>query len=238
MVIYNGKIMCNAPFVRGIKRKTMNKQTTTHKFCGTWMRNKCRYLGALSMFFLLFACSGKLELDELDPVDMNSTQLVVPSPGATIIDSLRSAFSNALTIAGQEFSNIDLFFYIKEDPDINAVVQCRFTPGEFPVEVSFHPSLIREYTWKGYQLIALHEWYHIAGLPPGSQNKDAHELMINDPLYHGWIKELFGCSDDEAKWLSYLGLENTPIYEQLSISEKESIAACAKKYNIKHGKKN
>ena len=121
------------------------------------------------MFFLLFACSGKLELDELDPVDMNTTQILIPAPGATLIDSVKAAF--------------------------------------------------------------------VKSICPGSTNDKGHEQMVYDTQYHRWIMKTFGCSANEAKWLSYVGTENTIVYERLSDSEKEKVAACVEKYNIKHEKK-
>ena len=201
------------------------------------MRNKCRYLGALSMFFLLFACSGKLELDELDPVDMNSTQILIPAPGSTLIDSVKAAFVNALLTAGHEYAYamVEAHFFFDVDSNMSAVVAS--TTNTAPIIVFINPKLIKEYTWYGYLLIALHEWYHIS-ICPNSTNDKGHEQMVYDTQYHRWLMKTFGCSANDAKWLSYVGTENTIVYERLSDSEKEKVAACAEKYNIKHKKKN
>ena len=190
------------------------------------------------MFLLLFACSGKLELDELEALGMeNSVQIVIPRPGATLIDSVKAAFVNALFVAGNEYAYamVETQFFFAEEPDLSAVVAS--TTNTSPIIGFMNPKLIKEYTWNGYLLIALHEWYHMAGLPPGAPNDRAHEIMVGDPQYHGWIIKMFGCSAVVAILLSYVGTEITLAYEQLSVSEKEKVVACAKKYNIKHEKK-
>ena len=63
--------------------------------------------------------------------------------------------------------------------------------------------MIREYTWEGYLLIALHEWSHLNQAPSYYNNDQEHVYMVVSTEYRIWIKRMFGCTDEEARWLAY-----------------------------------
>lgn len=48
------------------------------------------------------------------------------------------------------------------------------------------------------------------------------------------IVSLLGCTTEEAKWLAYVGTENTFAYENLSESEKQAVIECMKRCKIKY----
>ena len=57
--------------------------------------------------------------------------------------------------------------------------------------------------------------------------------MVVSTEYRIWIKRMFGCSDEEARWLAYVGTENTIVYRYLSAEEKATVQIAYERFRIK-----
>ena len=60
--------------------------------------------------------------------------------------------------------------------------------------------------------------------------------MVVSTEYRIWIKRMFGCSDEEARWLAYVGTENTIVYNNLSAEEKSAVQIVCERFKIKRKK--
>ena len=171
-----------------------------------------------------------------DNIEYESEQKVAPLQGrANILAPAGGNFRDSFEMAFEGIQikfNLEVTFQIKIYESL--MVQ------EFPVVVYRQNSLvrifvkkeeIRKYSWNGYCLIALHEWYHLVLAKKGT-NEDEHKQMLEDPLYHRWIQEVFGCDEYLAKYFVYIGLEDSDMYKALHESEKKLIEWIKKDYNI------
>lgn len=183
--------------------------------------------------FFFDSCSTEIN-DSIsgEKIIVNSRSMTPPPPGSTCVDSLMSAMHHAWLVSGLGLDstlNPLNFTYIWNDTQ-DVVVQMVF--WKHGAHIFVNRQLIRQYTWQGYLLIALHEWFHFyKGV--GLSNDEGHVRMITDPLYHLWIRETFNCSDWVIQRLVYVGMENTPIYEALPEEIKREIEWCIEEYNIK-----
>ena len=57
--------------------------------------------------------------------------------------------------------------------------------------------------------------------------------MVVSTEYRIWIKRMFGCSDEEARWLAYVGTENTMVYNNLAAEEKATVQIAYERFRIK-----
>ena len=76
--------------------------------------------------------------------------------------------------------------------------------------------LIWEYTWEGYLLIALHEWFHLNRAPSYYNNDQGHAYMVVST--------------------EYVGTENTIVYNNLSAEEKAAVQIVCERFKIKRKK--
>ena len=139
---------------------------------------------------------------------------------------MQAAFYDVLEITRCDDPNVaytDYVFTIDFTGD--AVVRLDMSSNTFYVNAK----LIREYTWRGFLLIALHECFHIYGVQNAS-NEEAHELMVKSSLYETWLRWVFG---PYSKYLAYVGLENTSLYENLTDEEKGLVGSCIEEFHIK-----
>ena len=81
-------------------------------------------------------------------------------------------------------------------------------------------------------MIALHEWFHISRAR-NYNNDQGHAYMVVSTEYRAWIKRTFNCSDEEARWLAYVGTENTIVYNNLSAEEKAAVQIAYERFRIK-----
>ena len=60
--------------------------------------------------------------------------------------------------------------------------------------------------------------------------------MVVSTEYRTWIKRTFNCSGEEARWLVYVGTENTIVYDNLSAEEKAAVQIVCERFKIKRKK--
>lgn len=189
----------------------------------------------LSLLLSLGACSVDNDYWNMEEdVVLERNQLVFNPPvSGTTIDSFKYALTAVIVISDAQgvegWVDSPGWFQFCYDNNINAVVTVTLT---VPHIVKINRSLLWQYNWKGYLLIALHEWFHIfyaANVP----NEEAHEQMVTRDWYHWWIEQLIGCTRSEARLLAYVGLEASPVYEKLSYEEKQRIKKVAEDWVLR-----
>ena len=193
------------------------------------MRKHLEYIYILGIFCFLQSCTQEIKIVG-GIVQVQIESYVFPPRAGNCLDSLKSAFENAAQVSGygETHFNSDLFS-IAYNPQNDFVV--RVDMNRYPIKIWVNKRLIRQYNWNGYLLIALHEWYHIY-LHPKIDNDIAHATMVNSQEYHRWIAETLNCTLEAARWLAYIGTENTPVYDSLTWAEKMVVEDCKKMYNI------
>ena len=198
------------------------------------MRRILLYTVGIGLFYTLFSCTEDLRVEKFEQFAMEpeSELLTVLSPrGGDCLDSMRTAFQNAMDVADfMAITDVDKYFRFLKNPKNNYVVHMLM--NDLPYIVWVSEKLIREYTWNGYLLIALHEFYH-ALHAAGMNNEDGHMKMATDPVFHRWIQLTFKCKVEITRYLAYVGMENTLAYENLPQEDKDKVQYYAKMYNIK-----
>lgn len=187
----------------------------------------------LAVICLIWECTAPLE--EVVPriiqeeVGLLSRGWVNPPHGGTFLDSFKQAFEGFKAV--YEFSCGRIEYYEYVDPSINVPVTMIF--GGEPLMITFmiRKNKIREYAWNGYLLIALHEWYHI--LYNCGNNDTDHRNMLEDPVYHRWIRETFQCPQEIVKYFVYIGMEGSEMWNSLSYDDKLLVERIKKEYHIK-----
>ena len=191
-------------------------------------------LSILLFFLILFSMSCSREMENvLEEIELAETRwLSSPPLNRTLKDSLRIALEYAINISEADLSDIandPSWFHYEYDDNQNAVVKVILAR---PYMVIINRNLIRQYGWNGFLLIALHEWFHIY-MAFRMNNDETHETMVaENSLYILWIQQTFNCSALNAKYLAYVGTENTAPYEKLSKDEKENMKKVAQGYHI------
>lgn len=137
-------------------------------------------------------------------------------------------------------SPLTIFPYSKASIDAqnliyqSALMNCVFSPNVTKDNISkvtiyFRDELPVMLSAFGLQLVILHEIYHIYdALKYGygnDMNFHAHNhMIIHSSDYETWLKELLGCSDQEAEILKYAGTESTiPVNDSTLIYINEKI---------------
>ena len=188
------------------------------------MNMKKRFLAyafVISLFGIV-SCSKENSECVLEEFELkNNTTLLSINPPKIFLDSLQTAFYEVIKKIRCDDPNVANTYDFVRDMTGNAVVQLDIPGRTFHVNAE----LIREYTWNGFLLIALHECFHIYGVRNAS-NEEAHEAMVESSLYKLWLEWVFG---PNSWYLVYVGLENTSLYENLPEDTKGDIKNCIKK---------
>lgn len=188
----------------------------------------------VSPILFFSSCLREMELDkDLEKMELIEEFPPMPPLLGSIYDSLAIAFDYAIGISGAyDLKGIAYdpawFVYICND-NLEAVAQ---TVLGKPYHVIVNRKLLQAYGWNGILLIALHEWFHLY-MAFTLNNEEGHEAMIaENSEFIFWIQRVFNCSDNEARYLAYVGMENTAPYERLLEEEKKYVIKVAQKYNV------
>ena len=151
---------------------------------------------------------------------MEEMMMINPPPGCqTCLDSLFAALNHVVTLMEMRTTiNGYSIFQMNYSTDDDAIV--RVDINNMPYRFWVSRNLIRRYSWKGYLLIALHEWFHILY---GLLNEEGHRIMAYDTEFWRYLAKAVGCDLTTARWLAFSGMENTEAYESLSAADKAKV---------------
>lgn len=179
------------------------------------------YLFFLSLFFI--SCSQDVfeeKFEDLENTEIVEMMINPPPTCQTCLDSLLSALNHVVTLMDMSTSiNGYSIFQMNYSTDDDAIVRVEIG-SKPPYRFWVSRNLIRRYSWRGYLLIALHEWFHIRYR---RSNEEAHSLMAYDIEFWRYLAEAVGCDLTTARWLAFSGMENTEVYESLSAEDKAKV---------------
>jgi|GEM_PF-1186235 hypothetical protein len=187
----------------------------------------------ITVICLIWECTAPPEEVESgiiqEETELLSRAWISPPRGGTVLDSFKQAFEGFKAV--YEFSCGTIDYCINIGEPLYAPVIMTFGKESLSISFMIERSKIREYAWNGYLLIALHEWYHI--LYNCGNNDTDHRNMLEDPVYHRWIRETFQCPQEIVKYFVYIGMEGSEMWNSLSYDEKLLVERIKKEYYIK-----
>ena len=188
------------------------------------------YLFLICCGLFALSCSDNQKDEYFENMEFAGVNISPPDYIKAFQDALAGVIREAIDDFPPELVYDKSWATYEYDNDIPAIVMLRYEEkyrfllnGERLLEEGYTPD-------KGMLLIALHEAFHLK-LGSGMSNTEGHDIMLESPEYHRWIKKYLGCRTlAEARTLALLGTEE---YQRLTDEQKEFVQFVAESYYVK-----